>query len=209
MIPKPVVGRGPSSAMRAGIAILALLAAAKLGDEFHRLVWGLPENLGAVDLVMKPVEREDLLRVLWRNLVRRQGARVLVVDDEKRYREAISEYLEDVGLEVQTANDGAEALDAVNREAPDAIILDLVMPDIDGMGVLQKLREMERALPVIVEAPLAEVQFASASEVPVDLVGRRADIAANLEACLTLFRSGPLDHDDRADLAVIFAGCLD
>ncbi|MBU6282298.1 DUF2029 domain-containing protein [bacterium] len=39
--------------MRAGIAILALLAAAKLGDEFHRLVWGLPENLGAVDLVRR------------------------------------------------------------------------------------------------------------------------------------------------------------
>jgi len=42
-----------STAMRAGIAILALLAAAKLGDEFHRLVWGLPENLGAVDLVRR------------------------------------------------------------------------------------------------------------------------------------------------------------
>lgn len=39
--------------MRAGIAILALLAAAKLADEFHRLVWGLPENLGAVDLVRR------------------------------------------------------------------------------------------------------------------------------------------------------------
>jgi len=45
--------RSASTAMRAGIAILALLAAAKLGDEFHRLVWGLPEHLGAVDLVRR------------------------------------------------------------------------------------------------------------------------------------------------------------
>ena len=108
--------------------------------------------LGAVDLVTKPVEREDLLRVLWRNLVRRQGARVLVVDDEPAFREMITGHLKEVGLEVQTASNGMDALEAVNREAPDAIILDLVMPVMDGLTFLDRLRSSpyHTGLPVIV-----------------------------------------------------------
>ena len=108
--------------------------------------------LGAVDLVTKPVEREDLLRVLWRNLVRRQGARVLVVDDDPSAREMLTHHLENAGLEVQGVTNGQEALDAVNREAPDAVILDLQMPVMDGMTFLDRLRSSpyHAGLPVIV-----------------------------------------------------------
>lgn len=79
--------------------------------------------LGAVDLVIKPVEREDLLRVLWRNLVRRQGARVLVVDDDEAHRDLLAAHL---------------------RE--------LVMPVMDGMTFLDRLRAnpYHAGLPVIV-----------------------------------------------------------
>ena len=96
--------------------------------------------LGAVDLVTKPVEREDLLRVLWRNLVRRQGARVLVVDDEESFRDSLMVHLEEAGLDVFTAADGQEALESVASEVPDAIILDLVMPVMDGLTFLDRLR---------------------------------------------------------------------
>ena len=108
--------------------------------------------LGAVDLVTKPVEREDLLRVLWRNLVRRQGARVLVVDDEEDYRDSLMAHLEGAGLDVQTAANGQEALDSVASEVPDAIILDLTMPVMDGMTFLDRLRSnlYHAGLPVIV-----------------------------------------------------------
>ena len=108
--------------------------------------------LGAVDLVTKPVEREDLLRVLWRNLVRRQGARVLVVDDDEAARDSLIAHLEGVGLEVRTASDGQEALDSVTGEVPDAIILDLVMPVMDGFVFLNHLRAnpYHAGLPVIV-----------------------------------------------------------
>ena len=108
--------------------------------------------LGAVDLVTKPVEREDLLRVLWRNLVRRQGARVLVVEDDEPTRDMLVEHLKDMGLEVQTAANGQEALDAVNREAPDAVVLDLIIPVMDGMTFLDRLRASpyHNGLPVIV-----------------------------------------------------------
>ncbi len=108
--------------------------------------------LGAVDLITKPFEREDLLRVLWRNLVRKRGGRVLVVDDEDEMREMLSEYLAGLGLEVATAADGEEGLEAVRTEAPDAVLLDLVMPVMDGMTFLRKLREnpAHGGLPVLV-----------------------------------------------------------
>lgn len=108
--------------------------------------------LGAVDLVTKPFEREDLLRVLWRNLVRKRGGRILVVDDEKDARAMVSHFLQGLGLEVVEAGDGQEALEAIRMEAPDCVILDLVMPGMDGMEVLRKLRAnpLHTGLPVLV-----------------------------------------------------------
>jgi PAS domain S-box-containing protein len=108
--------------------------------------------LGAVDLVTKPFEREDLLRVLWRNLVRKRGGRILVVDDEKAARTMLAQFLVSLGLEVVEAADGQEALDAIRMEAPDAVLLDLVMPVMDGMTFLHKLRAnpLHTGLPVIV-----------------------------------------------------------
>jgi PAS domain S-box-containing protein len=108
--------------------------------------------LGAVDLVTKPVEREDLLRVLWRNLIRRQGARVLIVEDDPPSRLLLVTQLEAAGLEVSAVSNGEEALDAVGRDAPDAVILDLTLPVMDGMAFLDRLRAnpYHRGLPVIV-----------------------------------------------------------
>lgn len=108
--------------------------------------------LGAVDLVTKPFEREDLLRVLWRNLVRKRGGRILVVDDEADVRKMLTEILTAAGLEVATAENGQEALAAIRTEAPDAVLLDLLMPVMDGMTFLEKLRAnpLHRGLPVIV-----------------------------------------------------------
>jgi len=108
--------------------------------------------LGAVDLVTKPFEREDLLRVLWRNLVRKRGGRILVVDDEKAARTMLAQFLGAMGLEVVEAADGQQALDAIRMEAPDAVLLDLAMPVMDGMTFLKQLRAnpLHTGLPVIV-----------------------------------------------------------
>jgi PAS domain S-box-containing protein len=108
--------------------------------------------LGAVDLVTKPFEREDLLRVLWRNLVRRRGGRILVADDDPVIRESLGSFLGRLGLETVMAEDGKEALDAIRTDAPDAVILDLAMPGMDGMTFLGKLREnpLHVGLPVLV-----------------------------------------------------------
>jgi len=108
--------------------------------------------MGAVDVLSKPVDRDDLLRVIWRNLARRRQGRVLVVDDDADTRIYLEEWLEDTGLEVILAKNGHEALQLVERQGPDVVVLDLMMPVMDGMGFLERLRASayHSGLPVIV-----------------------------------------------------------
>jgi len=67
-------------------------------------------------------------------------ARVLVVDDEANIVELLSVSLKFQGFEVATATNGAQALDRAREVRPDAVILDVMMPGMDGFGVLRRLR---------------------------------------------------------------------
>ena len=67
-------------------------------------------------------------------------AKVLVVDDEENIRELLSVSLKFQGYEVQAAADGPRALDAVRTFTPDVLILDVMMPGMDGFGLLRRLR---------------------------------------------------------------------
>jgi DNA-binding response OmpR family regulator len=75
-------------------------------------------------------------------------ARVLVVDDEPMVREVLARYLSREGFLVETASDGEEALTAFTREAPDVVLLDLMLPRVDGLEVFRRLRA-DRPTPVI------------------------------------------------------------
>ena len=77
--------------------------------------------------------------------------RVLVVDDEPDVREYLTALLEDNDFEVVTAEDGAEALAAVQAKAPDIITLDITMPEKSGVRFYRDLRENEalKHIPVI------------------------------------------------------------
>lgn len=68
------------------------------------------------------------------------GARVLVVDDEPNIRELLSVSLKFQDFDVQTAADGPAALDVARTFRPDALILDVMMPGMDGFGLLRRLR---------------------------------------------------------------------
>src|ERR1700761_5632384 len=72
-------------------------------------------------------------------------ARVLVVDDEDNIVELLSVSLKFQGFEVHTATNGPAALDLARDVKPDAVILDVMMPGMDGFGVLRRLRA--RAIP--------------------------------------------------------------
>jgi DNA-binding response OmpR family regulator len=73
---------------------------------------------------------------------------ILVVDDEPKIVKLTSDYLEKDGFRVISANDGRTALEAARREKPDLIILDLMLPDLDGWEVCQTLRR-ESGIPII------------------------------------------------------------
>lgn len=70
-------------------------------------------------------------------------AHVLVVDDDPLIREMLRFVLEDAGHLVTEAGDGAEAIEALAGDAPDAMVLDLMMPGVDGFGVLQARQERQ------------------------------------------------------------------
>jgi len=76
--------------------------------------------------------------------------RVLVCDDEELIRWSLQTHLKGEGYEVATVEDGQQALDAIAASTPDALIMDLKMPRLDGMTALRRLRETEPTLPVIV-----------------------------------------------------------
>ena len=67
--------------------------------------------------------------------------RVLIVDDEADIREAMADYLEQNGYRVSQAADGAEGLELAIKDKPDVILLDLMMPVMDGHTMLDKLRQ--------------------------------------------------------------------
>jgi two-component system response regulator (stage 0 sporulation protein F) len=81
---------------------------------------------------------------------------VLVVDDEESIRFLYREELEEEGYTVITAADGDEALRKVRSDKPDLITLDIRMPGMDGIEVLQRIREMDKEIPVIMSTAYGE-----------------------------------------------------
>jgi DNA-binding response OmpR family regulator len=75
---------------------------------------------------------------------------ILIVDDEPQVRNIVATYLERDGFVVRTAADGRQALDAIRERRPDALVLDLMLPEVNGLQILQQLREGGDTVPVIV-----------------------------------------------------------
>lgn len=82
-------------------------------------------------------------------------ARVLVVEDDPTVAEVVARYLERDGHEVECVGDGAEALRRALADPPDLMVLDLMLPKLDGLQVCRKLRE-RRPVPVIMLTALGE-----------------------------------------------------
>jgi DNA-binding response OmpR family regulator len=87
------------------------------------------------------------------------NARVLVVDDDLTIAEVVGDYLRDAGLESRHAADGQSALSLAQEWPPDLVVLDLMLPGIDGLEVCQRLRaarDSQRPVPVIMLTALGE-----------------------------------------------------
>ena len=82
--------------------------------------------------------------------------RILVVDDEASIRRILETRLSMIGYDVVTASDGEEALDVFHSQDPDLVVLDVMMPKLDGYGVCQELRK-ESDIPIIMLTALGDV----------------------------------------------------
>jgi len=86
--------------------------------------------------------------------------RVLVVDDEKDVRWLLSNILSDAGYEVRTAGNGFEALEALASQGADVVILDAMMPEMNGMEALEKIHSTYPDIPVIILTAHGEIKSA-------------------------------------------------
>ena len=77
-------------------------------------------------------------------------AKVLVIDDELSIRSLLSAVLRQKGYDVVLAENGRKGLESFHQERPDVIVLDLIMPEMDGMAVLQSIRCVDLNQPVII-----------------------------------------------------------
>ncbi len=77
------------------------------------------------------------------------GEHLLIVDDEDNLRSMLAAALRHHGYEVTTASNGREALEQIPREHPDLVLLDVMMPDLDGFEVLRRLRNDHDRTPVL------------------------------------------------------------
>src|SRR5436190_9877633 len=91
--------------------------------------------LGAADYLVKPVDRGKLVQAL-QNICGGAAGRILLIDDDDVVRRAVRLALEPLGWQVSEAENGLIALDALASSRPDVIILDLMMPQMDGFELL-------------------------------------------------------------------------
>ncbi|GBE02486.1 sporulation initiation phosphotransferase F [bacterium BMS3Bbin06] len=75
--------------------------------------------------------------------------KILVVDDDPSIRMLYKEELEDEGYDVVVASSGKQAIELFQRENPDLVTLDILMPDMDGIQVLRKMKEIKPRLPIV------------------------------------------------------------
>ena len=85
---------------------------------------------------------------------------ILIADDETNIRKFLTKSLEREGYEARTVSTGKEALAALERERPDLLVLDVQLPDANGMEILSDLRRRDPDLPVIIITAYGEIKMA-------------------------------------------------
>jgi two-component system alkaline phosphatase synthesis response regulator PhoP len=157
------------------------------------------------------------------NRRREMTKRILVVDDELRLRQVVRGYLEEEGYEVATASNGREALFAAQDLQPDLIILDLMMPEMDGWEFMRQYRRQGSAPVIMLTARVEDVDKVIGLEMgaddyvakpfsPRELIARVRAVLRRAGGNITapqLLRAGDLELDPESRLARIAGEYLD
>ena len=127
-----------------GIRTIFLTSSSHMADMTEAI------RLGALDFIRKPALPENLYSAVRQALLVREKDRILAVDDDEMNQIAIEE-LFGIRYDVHCVSSGAEALSELARERPDLVLLDLHMPDMNGLEVLKRIRDIESCenLPVV------------------------------------------------------------
>ena len=137
-----------------------------------------------------------------------RGGRILVIDDEPMVRATLAQVLADEGYLVDVAVDGADALDSVHAARPDAILLDLMMPGMNGRQFLQALRDEPayKDVPVLIMTAVHGLEVNLASIGASEVVEKPFDVDDLLnKVALAVYRSrdaGPLANAPLASLPI-------
>ena len=109
--------------------------------------------------------------------------KILVVDDEVDFQKIVKARLEADNYDVIIAGGGKEALEKIKKEKPDAVLLDILMPEIDGIDVLARIRQVSKDLPVfMVTAFSNEERFASANKLnATGFISKTSDLKTEIE----------------------------
>lgn len=145
--------------------------------------------LGAVELLDKPIERDALLAIVERHLTPAAG-RVLIVDDEPDARLLLATYLRDAGAEIRLAESGRAALRLLETFEPDLVVLDLLMPEMDGREVLRALQ----STPAARRAPVVIVTAKDLSPAEVRQLNEEAEAVLQKDGDLEQELRAVLDH---------------
>jgi CheY-like chemotaxis protein len=113
---------------------------------------GIGFSLGAADYLLKPIDRDRLVRAVEKCCPRSALRHVLIVEDDAASSELMSRALRSIDCRVTQAENGRVGLERLNEAPPDAILLDLMMPEMDGFEFVSRMRADPRwqRVPVIV-----------------------------------------------------------
>jgi len=144
---------------------------------------GMAIPLGAADFVTKPVDRQRLAAILREHCAGVSGAEILVVEDDPPTREALCRSLASMGYAAHAAVNGRNGLDwLAGHPAPSLILLDLMMPEMDGFEFLRELRQR----PALADVPVIVVTAKELTTEDVRILSGQTDaIIAKGEAYLT------------------------
>ena len=108
--------------------------------------------LGGAEYVLKTVSREEFLAAVRRQVPDLKGKQVLIADDEPTTRARLASFLAQSGASIAQVSNGRLALESISLRPPDLLLLDLLMPEIDGFEVIRRLRRSRAAvtLPILV-----------------------------------------------------------